>query len=295
MNIEIQKLLKTSSTHLQVNGVPRPKHESILIFKEILKKEYLEIMLDSNQRISSKKVKTILNKTFQRAKGKPLSKIFGKKEFFSNHFFTSIKTLDPRPETEHLIDVVINICKKLNSNDLDILDLGTGTGCIIITLFQELTKKFNLHAEAVDISKDALKVARRNLDKFNLKNKIKLTLSNWFENINSKFDIIVSNPPYIQRKDISSLDKGVLYDPVISLDGGVKGLLGYQNIAEKAASFLKPNGYIVCEIGKNQLKSIDKIFIENKFERILKEKDLQGIDRIVVYKYKQTKNTLYMS
>lgn len=295
MNIEIQKLLKTSSNHLQDNGVSRPKHESILIFKEILKKEYLEIMLDSNQSISSKKVKTILNKAFQRAKGKPLSKIFGKKEFFSNNFFTSTKTLDPRPETEHLIDVVINISKKLDFNELDILDLGTGTGCIIITLFQELTKKFNLNAEAVDISEDALKVARRNLVKFNLRNKIKLTLSNWFEKVTSKFDIIVSNPPYIERKDISSLDEGVSYDPVISIDGGVKGLLSYQNIAEKAASFLKPNGYIVCEIGKNQLKSIDKIFIENRFERILKEKDLQGIDRIVVYKYKQKINTLCMS
>ena len=194
-----------------------------------------------------------------------------------------------------MIDVVINISKKLDSNDLDILDLGTGTGCIIITLFQVLTKKFNVNAEAVDISKEALEVARRNLDKFNLREKIKLNLSNWFENINSKFDIIVSNPPYIQRKDISSLDKGASYDPVISLDGGIRGLLSYRSIAEKAASFLKPNGYIVCEIGKNQLKSIDKIFIENRFERILKEKDLQGIDRIVVYKYKQMKNTLYVS
>ncbi len=295
MKIAIQKLLKTSSNHLLVNGVPRPKHESILIFKEVLKKEYLEIMLDTNHSISSKKVKMILNKTFQRARGKPISKIFGKKEFFSHDFFTSIKTLDPRPETEHLIDVVVNISKRINSNDLDILDLGTGTGCIIITLFQKLIKKFNVSAEAVDISKDALKVARRNLDKFNLKNKIKLNLSNWFENVNSKFDIIVSNPPYIRRRDISSLEKGVLYDPIISLDGGVKGLTSYQSIAEKAASFLKPNGYIVCEIGTNQLKSIDKIFIANRFERILKEKDLQGIDRIVVYKYKQIKNTLYMS
>ncbi len=295
MNVTIKKLLKTSSHYLLVNGVPRPKHESILIFKEILKKEYLDIMLDTNHKISSKKVKIILNKIFQRARGKPLSKIFGKKEFFSNDFFTSVKTLDPRPETEHLIDVVINISKKLDSDDLDILDLGTGTGCIIITLFQALIKNFNVRAEAVDKSKDALKVARRNLDKFKLRNKIKLNLSNWFENVNSKFDIIVSNPPYIRRCDISSLDKGVSYDPVLSLDGGVKGLTSYQNIAEQASSFLKPNGYIVCEIGKNQLKLIDQIFIENRFERILKEKDLQGIDRIVVYKYKQIKNTLYMS
>ena len=286
MNLEVNKLLKISSKLLKDSGLVRAKHESILILKEILKKEYLDIMINSEQKISSKKVKSILGKVIQRGKGKPISKIFGQKEFYSLNFFTSSDTLDPRPETEILIDVVIKISKKLTIKDLDILDLGTGTGCIIINLFRELEKKFNMSAQAVDISKKALRIAERNLHKFKLNHKIQLYQSNWFDRVNSNFDFIVSNPPYIKTNKIPLLDREVLYDPILSLDGGIKGLSAYEKISEKASLHLKPNGYLVLEIGKNQLDMIDEIFKSRSFEMILKEKDLQGIDRVVVYQYK---------
>ena len=289
MKPTIENLMKQSTKLLKVYGFERPRHESIIIFKNILKKSYLDILSNSDLKISISKKNKILENLFKRLKGKPLSKIFGVKEFYSRQFITSEDTLDPRPETELIIDTVKKLVKNYTKKKIKILDIGTGSACIIITLTLELMSKLNVHATALDISKRALLVAKKNLVKFNLNKKIKLLQSNWFESLDNKFDLIISNPPYIKKNDLTKLSKEVLHDPLISLEGGLTGLRSYFKIAKEVHKHIKYDGLIVLEIGIGQLKQVDDIFLNQGFKRILKEKDLQGIDRVVVYKYKSTK------
>ena len=287
MKPTIESLMKQSSKLLKVYGFERPRHESVIIFKDILKKSYVDILSNSDLKISITKVNKILENLFKRLKGKPLSKISGVKEFYSRQFITSEDTLDPRPDTELIVDVVKNLSKDFIKKKINILDVGTGSACIIITVTLELMSKFNIRATGLDISKRALVVAKKNLIKFNLNKKINLIQSNWFEKLDNKFDLIISNPPYIKKNDLAKLSKEVLYDPLISLEGGGTGLRSYFKIAKEVNKYLKKDGFVILEIGIGQLKQVDNIFLNQGFRRILKEKDLQGIDRVVVYQYKK--------
>ena len=289
MKPTIESLMKQSSKLLKVYGFERPRHESVIILKDILKKSYVDILSNSDLKISITETNKILENLFKRLKGKPLSKIIGIKEFYSRQFITSEDTLDPRPETELIVDVVKNLSKDFTKKKLNILDVGTGSACIIITITLELMSKLNICATGLDISKRALLVAKKNLIKFNLNNKINLIQSNWFENLDNKFDLIISNPPYIKKNDLAKLSKEVLHDPLISLEGGLTGLRSYFKIAKEVHKYIKKDGFVILEIGIGQLKQVDNIFLNQGFRRILKEKDLQGIDRVVVYQYKSTK------
>ena len=286
MKPTIETLMKQSSKLLKVYGFERPRHESVILFKDILKKSYVDILSNSDLKISITKTNKILENLFKRLKGKPLSKISGVKEFYSRQFITSEDTLDPRPDTELIVDVVKNLSKDSTKKKLNILDVGTGSACIIITITLELMPKLNICATGLDISKRALLVAKKNLIKFNLNKKINLIQSNWFERLDNKFDLIISNPPYIKKNDLAKLSKEVLHDPLISLEGGLTGLRSYFKIAKEVHKYIKKDGFVILEIGIGQLKQVDNIFLNQGFRRILKEKDLQGIDRVVVYQYK---------
>ena len=286
MKPTIESLIKQSSKLLRVYGFERPRHESVIILKDILKKRYVDILSNSDVKISIKEKNKILENLFKRLKGKPLSKISGVKEFYSRQFITSEDTLDPRPETELIVDVVKNLLRDSKKKKINILDLGTGSACIIITITLELMSKLNIRATGLDISTKALRIAKKNLVKFNLNKKISLIKSNWFESLGYKFDLIISNPPYIKKKDLGNLSKEVLFDPLISLEGGLTGLRSYFEIAKDVHQYIKKDGFIILEIGRGQLKPVDNIFLNRGFGRILKEKDLQGIDRVVVYQYK---------
>ena len=216
--------------------------------------------------------------------GKPLSKIIGKKEFYSRDFFVNSLTLDPRPETELIIDLVKSLEDKW-SKPIRILDLGTGTGCIIISLYLELHKKISLLADATDISVEALKIAKKNAKRHNIESKINFFKSNWFSNVKNKFDIIVSNPPYIKKSEISSLPPEVKkFDPKISLCGGCDGLNSYRRIADEAKNYLKKNGFILVEIGSDQSRKVKKIFEYNQFDTISVSKDLFDKERVIIFK-----------
>ena len=288
MKPTIESLMKQSSKLLKVYGFERPRHESVIILKDILKKSYVDILSNSDLKISIAEKNKILENLFKRLKGKPLSKISGVKEFYSRQFITSKDTLDPRPDTELIVDVVKNLSKDFTKKKLNILDVGTGSACIIITITLELMSKLNICATGLDISKRALLVAKKNLIKFNLNNKVNLIQSNWFDNLDNKFELIISNPPYIKKNDLAKLSKEVLHDPLISLEGGLTGLRSYFKIAKEVHKYIKKDGFVILEIGIGQLKQVDNIFLNQGFRRILKEKDLQGIDRVVVYQYKST-------
>ena len=295
MNNSLQNLIYEGNKILSESGVKNAIDEARLIIKKTLKKTELEFIVSSNQEISSKKVKSILRNFIERTRGRPVSKIFGSKEFFSNEFIVNKNVIDPRPETELLAELAIKKILKLREKKISLLELGVGSGCLIISVLLSL-KKNNVLALGVDISDKALNIADKNKKKFKLEKKLKLKKSDWFSDIKDKFDIIVSNPPYIRTSDIKNLDKEVkLYDPLIALDGGFKGLGCFERIARDAKFYLKRDGIILLEIGFGQFHSVRKIFDRMGYKFFLKEKDLQGIIRVVGFKVKKNFESLSQS
>ena len=279
-------LIKAGEKFLAKKKILKPKYESILLFSKINNINFNNYFIDRKKIISKRQAKIFLKKIVLRGLGKPLSKIIGKKEFYSRDFFVNTQTLDPRPETELIIDFI----KRFEENKLtplEILDLGTGTGCIIISLYLELNKKINVTGDGIDISDNALEIAKKNARYHNLAGKINFYKSNWFSNVKKKFDIIVSNPPYIRKSEINFLPEGVKnYDPLISLCGGYDGLNPYRRIANKAKGYLKKDGLICVEVGDKQSRKVKKIFERKQFTTIDVLKDLFNIERVIIFKNK---------
>lgn len=216
---------------------------------------------------------------YQLKRGVPVAKIIHSKWFYGLDFYTNKYTLDPRPDTETLVESVISDCG--DNTPRKILDMGTGTGCIICALCKNIP---NTTGVAIDKSKKALRVANKNIKKFELQNQIKLKHAD-FANFKSddKFDIIVSNPPYIKYGD-TRVNSGAKFDPKIALYAKNNGLAAYEEIAKNAKNLIKPNGKIYLEIGVGQSNQVIKIFefFGWHFERT--ETDLAGINRVVVFK-----------
>ena len=278
-------LIKLGENFLEEKNISRPKYESILMFSKVNKINFNDYYVNKKQKISKTQIKIFLKKIALRGMGKPLSKIIGKKEFYSREFFVNSQTLDPRPETELIIDLIKSLERKM-SKSIKILDLGTGTGCIIISLYLELNKKkISVTGDAVDISKEALQIANKNARHHNVGSKINFFKSNWFSNIKNKFDIIVSNPPYIKKSEIKSLPLEVKnFDPEVSLCGGHDGLNAYRIIANEAKDYLKKNGFLLVEVGSNQSKKVKKIFELKKFSTVCISKDFLKNERVIIFK-----------
>ena len=284
--MKYHNLIKVGKNFLEKKNIFRPKYESILLFSKVNKIDFNDYYVNKKKKISKRQAKIFLKKIALRGMGKPLSKIIGKKEFYSREFFVNSQTLDPRPETELIIDLVKSLEEKW-SKPIRILDLGTGTGCIIISLYLELYKKISVLADATDISSEALEIAKKNARRHNIDNKINFFKSNWFSNVKNKYDIIVSNPPYIKKNKISSLPPEVKkFDPKVSLCGGYDGLNAYRKIAGEAKSYLKKNGFILVELGSGQSKKVKKIFESYQFDTIGVSKDLFDKERVIIFKNK---------
>ncbi len=210
-------------------------------------------------------------------RGVPVAKIIHQKWFYGLPFYTNKNTLDPRPDTETLVAAVISD----NPTAPRILDLGTGTGCIIISLVKNI---YGATGTAVDISRGALRVARQNIKKFNLSDKIK-TVRASFDTphaVHEKFNVIVSNPPYIARGD-TRVDTGAMHDPRVALYAKNNGLSAYEQIAQNAKHWIKKSGRIYLEIGAGMEKSVRKIFESHAWKFIRAERDLGHVIRVLVF------------
>jgi len=252
------------------------KAKSLLAYVLSKPKEYLiinsELELDSEKEIMfNKHIEELLN-------GKPLQYITKTQEFFGMQFYVDENVLIPQPDTEILVEEVIEIAKKENKKR--ILDLCTGSGCIAISLSENLD---NANIIATDVSETALGIANKN----DRKRKITFKQSDMFENLcDEKFDIIVSNPPYIKTKVIESLEKDVQQEPKLALDGGEDGLKFYRAITENAYKYLNNDGYLCLEIGENQKEEVMELLKSNNYQDIYCKKDLAGNDRVIIAKYR---------
>jgi release factor glutamine methyltransferase len=219
----------------------------------------------------------------RRMTGESVARIIGEREFYGLAFTLNEATLEPRPETELLVDMALAALPAGGR----LLDLGTGTGCIPIAV---LANQPDATAVAVDLSDRALAAARGNAERYGVSGRLELRLGNWFEALftspegrgEGRFDLIVSNPPYITSAVVETLAPEVRdFDPRLALDGGPDGLAPYRIIAAQAGDWLRPNGWLMVEIGHDQGAAVSALFLEAGFEDVAVHRDLAGLDRVV--------------
>lgn len=257
------------------------KKEDAYILSKMLAKHFLKV--DDTYLIinGEEEVKPFIFDFFQSAiqlldNGMPIQYITNKQEFMELSFYVDENVLIPQPDTEILVEEVLS---KINKQE-KILDLCTGSGAIGIALAKNTE---NIKIYMSDVSEKALEIAKRNITKNKVEERCELIVSNMFENIYSKYDVIVSNPPYIESEEIKILPKEVQSEPIIALDGGFDGLDFYRIIANEAYKYLKENGILALEIGYNQKeKVIDLLNKTGKYKDIYCKKDLGGNDRVVI-------------
>ena len=279
--MKVLEAIKAGSKLLKEKNISTYILDSELLLSKSLKKPREEILINLEQNINEKVLVDFNNYLIRRSKKEPIAYLLGEKEFWSKKFFVNKDTLIPRPETELLVDKLVTIFKKKR---MTILDIGTGTGCIIISLLIELKNSTGM---AVDISKEAITVAKKNANKFNLSDRIKFLHKSCNELYGKKFDLIVSNPPYIKRKDIKNLSDDIKkFEPKMALDGGNDGLDLIKKIIYKSTKILKINGTLALEIGNEQINKVSKILIDNKFRISCVIKDYRNNVRCVFAEYK---------
>ncbi len=270
-------LIKDSLTKLKQRNIKNPELDLRILLRHASKKNKEIILSNINLKdINIFKFKSFLQKRINR---QPIAKIIKNKSFWKHDFYVNNFVLDPRPETELIIEEVLNIYsnKKLK---LKILDIGTGSGCIAISLAKEFK---NASITAIDISKEALEVADKNLKRHNCANQIKLKMID-FKNINSKFDLIVSNPPYLTKKQFKNTDPDVKnFEPKLALVGGDDGLKFYREYSNNLKNLMNKKGYFVCEIGINQRQDCEEIFQNSGLYLNKIINDLGGIERILSF------------
>jgi len=235
--------------------------DSELLLSKILNKKREEILINLDQEICQKNFSKYKKLIIRRSRNEPVAYILEEKEFWSKIFYVNADTLIPRPETELMVEKLVNMFKE---KKISILDIGTGSGCILISLLSELK---NSKAVGIDISKKALVIAKKNLVKHALQNKIKFLNKSLDSNFYQKFDLVVSNPPYIKTCEVKNLSQDIKkYEPRIALDGGNDGLDLIKKIIYKTKYTLKVKGTLALEIGNEQYKKVSEILIKKNFK-----------------------------
>lgn len=274
--VNINELLKCAKQKLNENNIDISEARILLAFVLNVDVSTLVTINECENSIAQKYLE-VISKRIARV---PYSYIVGKQEFMKLPFVVSPDVLIPNSDTEILVENVIKIANNMKSEKIDILDMCTGSGCIAISL-----KKYikNCNVLGADISEKALEIAKENAILNNTE--VTFVKSDLFSNIqNYKYDILVSNPPYIKRGDIENLQAEVKYEPILALDGGIDGLDMYRKIIETAKQYLKENGNICLEIGYNQANDVTKILQDNSYTHIQVIKDLSNNDRVVIAK-----------
>ena len=262
------ELLNLGSYKLQKQKIKTHRIDSEILLSKVLNKSREQILIRLNQNMKNTEVFAFDNLIQRRLNKEPIAYIINEKEFWSKKFLVNKNTLIPRPETELLVEDLIKIYKNKN---ITLLDVGTGSGCIIISLLSELS---NSKGVGIDISSRALKIAKNNALLHKVENKIKFYNKSIVKLFNCKFDLIVSNPPYIDTKNIKNLDEDIKkYEPLIALNGGNDGLDVIKKVIYKAKEILKINGMLAIEIGNWQSKKVSKELKFNNFriEKYIKD------------------------
>jgi len=276
----ISDLLNTGSKILKSNKIQTHQIDSELILSNLLNQQREKTIINSHNKVHEDIVNEFKKLIARRSTSEPLAYILKNKEFWSKNFFVNKDTLIPRPETELLCDVIIKILKDKNPY---ILDIGTGTGCILLSILSEIKQAKGI---GVDISTKAIVVAKKNSSNLGLNKRAKFFTSSLNSINNYKFDLIVSNPPYIKTGEIKNLSDDVRkFEPKIALDGGKDGLDVIKKVIYKSKTILKKLGLLALEIGYGQHYKVSQILKEQGFKEELLVKDYQDNTRCILARF----------
>lgn len=271
----IKEAIEFGRDNLKESLYTDPIKESRFILSFLLNKDLSFILINPDYELDEKTAEDFTNIILQRQAGQPLAYLIKTANFYGRDFFVDPRALIPRWDTENLVEQVIDLAMTIESPR--ILEIGAGSGAISITMGIEIPMA---KVSGVDISPAALEVCNINLERYK-DAKVEFFKSNLYENISGQYDIIVSNPPYIKRADLESLQIEVKKEPLNALDGGEDGLDFFRDIIKSAKDHLKESGYLVFELGAGQYEDVKKILLSNNFTNIGYKKDLQGIIRVI--------------
>lgn len=277
----IMKIINWTKQYFADKGVESPRLDAEVLLCAVLKCERITLYVDFERPLSDGELKTYREYVKRRAGGEPIAYILGEKAFMRNVFKVTPDTLIPRPETELLAESVISAAKAMRpGGDVKILDIGTGSGAIIVSLLDYLPEAKGV---GVDISAGALAAARENAENIGVLPRLGLLQSDVFSRVpkDKKFDIIVSNPPYVPAADIAGLAADVRREPRGALDGGKDGLDFYRRIAAEAMEHMAPTALLAFEVGIYQSGAVRELCMAAGFKATAVRKDYGGIERMV--------------
>ena len=276
MNIE--NILNEGIKILKQSKTPNPQLDSEILLSNSIKRDKKHIILNPKELLSLEQTDTFKNLIERREKGEPIAYLINQKEFWKDKFFVNKDVLIPRPDTELIIEQVIKIYSK--DSQLQVLDIGTGSGCILLSILKE---RPNFYGTGIDISKKSINVSKLNAKQLNLTSRVKFFHSSVDNFKIGKYDIIVSNPPYIELFNLRYLEKDIInFEPKLALSGGFDGFSKIRKFINKAKTLIKKNGKFILEIGFNQKNKVKKILKEEGFYVNKSIRDYGNNDRCII-------------
>ena len=279
----LEDLLGVGKAMLAEAGVDDPSFDARLLIEHFTGTTRAHSIITPRRPVEAEVAGRIMAAFERRGAGEPVHRIIGFRAFYGLDLLLSPETLEPRPDTETLVDAMLPVVRDLvrRRGACRILDLGTGTGAIALALLSQVKEAV---VTGVDISREALVAAGQNAENSGLRDRFTPIFSDWFQNLSGTWDVIVSNPPYIPTASIAGLAREVRdHEPIAALDGGEDGLDAYRLIAGQAADFLEQDGCIGVEIGFDQKQSVTAVFTANDFELVGSARDLGGNDRVLTF------------
>lgn len=279
------EMLNEMKSAFNAADIELPAYEAKALLTGLLGFSNLDVATRQELLLSEDQVKQLRVATEKRLSGMPVYRILGWREFYGLRFELSDGTLEPRADTETLVDAILPYLQSAVSKHpgCKLIDLGTGTGAIALSLLHNCEDVVGL---GVDQSEDALVTASGNAKKLGLADRFSTLQSDWVSKVEGQYDIVVSNPPYITKDDLAELSVEVSeHDPLLALDGGDDGLAAYRILARDIPDILQPNGVVGLEFGWNQAESVTEIFQNNGFTKLSLHQDLGGHDRVLLFRY----------
>ena len=274
----IEKAIKEGTKTLKKNNILSSQLDSEILMSKVIKKNRKFIFLNMNKKMDKKTYDYFENLIKKRSTGEPIAYLLGRKDFWKNEFLITKDVLIPRPDTELIVETALKLSK--NKSKLRILDIGVGSGCILLSILNE--KKY-FHGVGIDISKKCLELSKINAVKIGVINRVKFFKSD-VDNFNyGKYDLIISNPPYINRFDLKYLDKDIKkFEPKLALNGGLDGLSEIRKVIKKSSELIKNNGKLILEIGFDQKIKVKEILNSKGFYINKVLKDYAKNDRCII-------------
>ena len=276
--MNILSAINKANLLLKSNGVVSSKLDCEILISEVLKTNRANMILNMNKNLTTDQLSYFNKLIEQRSKKKPIAYLTGKKEFWKYQFYVTKDVLIPRPDTELIVEKVLELTK--NKLSLNFLEIGVGSGCIILSILKE---RKNYYGTGIDISRKSLEICKINSDNLEVFNRMRLYKSDIDNFRYGKYDLIISNPPYIKKFDLKYLDKDVInYEPQSALNGGLDGLSEIKKVVSNSTKLIKKNGILVLEIGFDQTEKIKEILRKNDFFVKKVFKDLAKNNRCIV-------------